>query len=299
MRILSLLPSATEMVCGLGLREYLVGVTHECDFPEGVGQLRKVTQSLLPPEATSQEIDSLVREQFKDEPSLYKLDVEALVELNPDLIVTQSLCGVCAVPESQLQHAVQRLNVQPQILSLNPHTLVDVFESLLKLGQVTGGVDRACTYVDSLKGRVQAVRESVAELQAGGDEPGEAKNPNVLMLEWLEPPFSAGHWNPELIELAGGRALLGIAGQRSRTITWEEIAEADPDVMVIACCGFDVQRTMREFAILETNPIWNSLRCVQMKKVHVLDGSAYFNRPGPRLVDSLELLARHLHPDLR
>lgn len=294
MRVVSLLPSATEMVCGLGLRQSLVGVTHECDFPQEVVSLPKVTRSLLPAQASSGEIDALIREQCKDEPALYALDVAALIELQPDLIVTQSLCNVCAVPESQLERAISQLETRPQVLSLNPHSLTDVFDGLLKLGQILGLDDRAYTYVHSLNSRVAAVAEKVEDLR------GEnlVKIPSVLMLEWLDPPFSAGHWNPELIHLAGGRALLGNAGERSRTISWDEIFRADPDVIVIACCGFDVQRTMRDVAMLEANPVWNRLRCVASQQVHVMDGSAYFNRPGPRLVDSLELLAQHLHPGL-
>ena len=286
MRIVSLLPSATEIVCALGLQDQLVGVTHECDFPLGVERLPKVTETLIPHDATSEQIDALVRERLQTERALYSLNMPVLTSLRPDLIVTQALCDVCAVAESEVQAAACSLPSRPAVINLEPSCLADVFDCIGQVGMAAGCPSRAEHFVNQLRDRVQRVSkrsESIPE------------RPGVLLLEWIDPPFCAGHWSPELVSIAGGKEVIGVAGERSVTTEWQQIVAADPEVMMIACCGFDIQRTIQDLPTLCHYPGWDSLRCVKSNRVHVVDGSAYFSRPGPRLVDSLEILANALH----
>ena len=289
MRIVSLLPSATEIVCELGLGEQLVGVTHECDFPAFVRGLPKVTQTLIPHDASSREIDELVRERLKTARALYSLDLPILGRLRPDLIVTQALCDVCAVAESEVTAAACRLPGRPTVVNMEPMSLAEVFESLQLVGDAAGVSRQARDVVARLQARVAAVVERDQTI---------ADRPRVVMLEWIDPPFCAGHWSPELVRLAGGSEVIGREGQPSRTTAWEEIVRVDPQVLVIACCGFDVERTRRDLPILVAYPGFAGLSCVRSGQVYLIDGSAYFNRPGPRLVDSLELLAHALHPQV-
>ena len=288
MRIVSLLPSATEIVCQLGLRDQLVGVSHECDWPELVRGLPRVTRSLIPAAATSREIDSLVRERLRTARALYTLDLPTLIALRPDLIVTQALCDVCAVAEDEVRSAARSLPSRPQVVKLEPASLDGVFDCLRQVGAADGCVERAEQEIAELKSRVAAVAE-----RSAGVPPNE--RPRVVVLEWIDPPFSSGHWTPELVELAGGREVVGVAGQRSRMLDWQQIVAARPDVMLIACCGFDVERTLADLPILRGYPGWNDLPCVRSGRVYVVDGNAYFSRPGPRLVDALEILAHTLH----
>lgn len=291
MRIVSLLPSATEIICGLGLREQLVGVTHECDFPPDVRDLPKVTQTLIPHDATSGEIDCLVRERLKTQAALYSLNLPVLREQQPDLIVTQALCDVCAVAESEVQAAACSLPGNPRVINLEPSCLADVFECIREVGRASDHADAAMSYVASLQQRVSVIGRRSESIPA-------CDRPSVMLLEWIDPPFSAGHWTPELVEIAGGDEAIGVAGQRSVTTTWDRIVAADPEVMVIACCGFDIARTRKDMPILHSYPGWDHLRCARSKRVYVVDGNAYFSRPGPRLVDSLEILAHLLHPNV-
>ncbi len=288
MRIVSLLPSATEIVCGLGLRDQLVGVTHECDFPSDVVGLPKVTTTLIPHDASSIEIDALVRERLKTEKALYSLDRDVLESLQPDLVVTQALCDVCAVAESEVQAAACALESQPKVINLEPTCVADMFECIRQVGAAAGCIEHAARYIVQLQQRVDAVSDRTQAI---------THRPGVMLLEWIDPPFSSGHWNPELVSLAGGRELIGVAGQRSRTTKWEEIVAANPEVLVIACCGYSAERALQDVSILRATPQWQSLACVQNQRVYVVDGSSYFNRPGPRLVDSLEILAHVLHPE--
>jgi iron complex transport system substrate-binding protein len=287
MRIVSLLPSATEIVCQLGLEDELVGVTHECDFPPSVRNLPKVTRTLIPAAATSREIDTLVRERLRSERALYTLDMPKLTQLSPDLIVTQALCDVCAVAESEVRAAACSLPGQPRVINLEPTCLEDVFECLRLVGTATGRDERATEEVANLRSRIAAVELRSRQC---------AHRPRVVVLEWIDPPFSSGHWSPELVRLAGGEEVVGGAGERSRSIDWLQIVAAAPDVLIIACCGFDVERTFADLPILRGYLGWHDLPCVKSGLVFVVDGSAYFSRPGPRLVDSLEILAHALDP---
>jgi iron complex transport system substrate-binding protein len=287
MRIVSLLPSATEIVCALGLGDQLVGVTHECDFPDFVRALPKVTTTLIPTDATSREIDALVRERLKTRRALYSLDLPTLERLAPDLIVTQALCDVCAVAEEEVTAAACRLPGRPRVVNLEPTTLTGVFDSLLTVGRAAGIVERAERVVGELRARAGAIAERSARLE---------RRPRVLLLEWLDPPFSCGHWSPELVALAGGDEVIGRPGERSRTLTWPEVAAARPEVVALACCGFTVERTLEDLPTVRGVPEWRALPAVRDGQVFVVDGSAYFSRPGPRLVGSLEILAHALHP---
>ena len=289
MRIVSLLPSATEFVCQLGLDADLVGVTHECDYPTHVRNLPKVTRSYIPTTATSREIDALVRERMQIERALYSLEMDILTKLRPDLIVTQALCDVCAVAEREVREAVCTLPGAPRVINLEPTNLDEVFDGLRLLGDAANCAQRAEKEVAKLKQRVNTVAERSNQVE---------QLPRVVVLEWIDPPFSSGHWTPELLRLAGGREMIGVAGERSKTIAWDEIVATEPEVMVIACCGFDIERTKRDLPILRAYSGWSILPCVKLGRVHLVDGAAYFSRPGPRLVDSLEILAHALHPGL-
>ncbi len=289
MRIVSLLPSATEIVCRLGLEASLVGVTHECDYPESIRNLPKVTKTLIPHDATSLEIDGLVRERIKTERALYSLDIEMLERLHPDLIVTQALCDVCAVAQAEVTAAACSLPGNPQVLNLEPMSLEGVFATLITVGEAVGIVEQSQQIVNSLRARVAAVAARSAKVQT---------RPRVVLLEWIDPPFSCGHWSPELISMAGGDEQLGRPGVASRTLPWKEIIAAQPEVLFIACCGFDTQRTLLDVDILRQNPGWPEIPAVQQGRVFVVDGNAYFSRPGPRLVESLEIVAHALHPDV-
>ena len=289
MRIVSLLPSATEIVCALGLEESLVGVTHECDYPPFIKTLPKVTTTLIPHDATSKEIDALVRERLKTHLALYSLDMPMLEQLRPDLLVTQALCDVCAVAEAEVSAAACHLPGQPRVLNLEPMSLDDVFATLKMVGAATGTETKAEQVVANLQGRVQQVAERTAHIPA-------SQRPRVAFLEWIDPCFNAGHWNPTLIEMAGGLDVLGNAGQPSRTTAWQTVVDSRPDVLFISCCGFSTERAMQDLPLLQQQPGWNDLPCVRGDRVYVTDGNAYFSRPGPRLVDSLEILAHALHP---
>jgi len=286
-RIVTLLPSATEIVCGLGLRDRLVGVTHECDYPSDVAALPRVTESAIDISASSREIDTAVREHLETSNALYTIDVPLLASLKPDLLVTQALCDVCAVSENDVLAALHQLPGEPKLINLEPMTLSEVFDTILMVGKSAGCPDLAIDYVRSLQARVDHIRDMAAD---------KSDKPTVGFLEWVDPPFNGGHWTPELIEYAGGIDCFGSKHQPSRTIDYETISDADPDVLIIALCGFDEIRAEQEIEALKQQMDFGALSAVQNNRVHVLDGNSYFSRPGPRLVEALELLYGILHP---
>ena len=288
LRIVSLLPSATEIICELGLGDYLVGVTHECDYPPSVTSLPRVTRTLIPHNATSREIDRLVRTQLQSQRALYTLDMPVLEQLRPTLIVTQALCDVCAVAAAEVTAAASQLPGQPTVVNLEPMRLAEVFECMRLVGEAADCSERATQVIRRLQQRVEAVESRSQSL---------SNRPRVVLLEWIDPPFCAGHWSPELVRLAGGSEVLGREGEPSRTIAWNEIRLVNPEVLIIACCGFTTERTRADLPILRSYPGFAELDCVRTGRVFVMDGNAYFSRPGPRLVDSLELLAHALHPE--
>ncbi len=289
MRIVSLLPSATEIVCSLGLGDQLVAVTHECDYPPFVRDLPKATRTLIPKDAPSAEIDRLVRERLSGQRALYTLDLETLEALRPELIVTQALCDVCAVAAEEVEEASCRLPGRPPVVNLEPETLDEVYGAIRLVAEAAGIAARGEERIAALQARVAAVAERSTAVR---------RRPRVALLEWLFPPFSCGHWNPQLVRLAGGEEVLGREGQKSRTLTWDEVAAAEPEVVFVACCGFDLERTLVDTDALRNAPPWRGLPAVRAGRAYAADGSQYFSRPGPRLVDSLEILAHALHPDL-
>jgi iron complex transport system substrate-binding protein len=290
MRIVSLLPSATEILFGIGAGEELVGVTHECDYPPEALKLPALTSASTPGGTTSAEIDRHIRAAVHAGSSLYHLDSALLAQLEPDLIVTQELCAVCAVSYEIVDSAAKLLDsCHPersrgtQIVSLEPASLQDVFANIATIGENTGHAQGARSLLAQLKSRVAALRVRTA---------ARAKRPRTLVLEWTDPPMSAGHWIPELIDLAGGNPVLAHPGANSRRLEWGAIAQADPEAIIVAPCGFDLAKThvaIRELGAVET---WRSLGAQQAGRVLALDGNAYLSRPGPRLVDAAEIIER-------
>ena len=289
MKIVSLIPSATEMVAALGLEHTLVGITHSCDFPSSVEHLPRVTSTAIPKDAKSREIDRAVKESVTTGTPLYELDVELLERLRPDLIITQEVCDVCAVGKTQALTCLPELKNRPAMISLHPHRFDDVMSDFVRLGQAAGVEASARELVDEYMTCVQRVRRRVE-----GERPV-----SVVVLEWIDPLFSSGHWTPDLVTMAGGRELLAAPGDRSRELTWNEILMADPEVLVLACCGQDVPRTLEDLAHLEARPGFGDLRAAKDGRIYVADGGAHFSRPGPRLVESLQMLAETLHPSGR
>jgi iron complex transport system substrate-binding protein len=287
MRIVSLLPSATEMICALGLGEQLVGVTHECDYPPAARALPKVTTTLIPTEASSAEIDALVRDQLKSGRALYGLDIATLEALAPDLIVTQALCDVCAVAEEEVKAAACRLPGRPRVLNLEPSSLEEVFHAIQRVADLADVARNGRDLVASLRSRVDVVARRTTRQAVT----------RVALLEWLDPPFSCGHWSPELVRLAGGVEGLGREGVPSRTLEWSEVIAWQPEVVMVACCGFTVDRSLEDMARLTAVPGWATLPAVVDGRVYATDGSQFFSRPGPRLVDSLEILAHAIDAD--
>ncbi|MDE2125229.1 MAG: cobalamin-binding protein [Armatimonadetes bacterium] len=290
MRIVSLLPSATEIVCAIGLEANLVGVTHECDWPPSVKLLPKVTRTLIPHDASGAEIDRLVREQLGAKSALYTLDMDLLERLRPDLLITQALCDVCAVPEAEVTAAACALPGQPVVVNLEPMTLEEVLGSMIEVGRAAGCEAAALAAVAKLRARISTVERVTAEISA-------AAWPRVAFLEWIDPLFNGGHWNPGIIQMAGGIDLLGNPGRPSRTVSHQELCDSMPEVIFVACCGFSTARALQDLGALQRIDGWMDLPAVQNGRIYFTDGAAYFSRPGPRLVDSLEILAHALHPE--
>ncbi len=289
-RIISLLPSATEILFALGLDAEVRAVTHECDYPAEALTKPHITRSLLAPNLSSGEIDAAVREQLvADAHSLYTIDRNLLAEIAPTLIVTQRLCEVCAVAYDEVLEAVRSLPQRPQVINLEPERLDDVLRDIETVGVATQRQAEASALVASLRQRVEAVRERVAKATT---------RPRVAFIEWIDPIFCGGHWNPELIALAGGEDGIGQLGERSEQVAWERVAAYQPEVMIVAACGFTEERSRQDEPLLRAYPGFAELPCARDARIHFVDGAAYFSRPGPRLVDSLELLARLIHPEL-
>ena len=290
MKIASLLPSATEIVCALGLRESLVGITHECDYPPEVEHLPVLTASRISHETmSSKEIDHAVRSQLDGHGSIYDLDNDLLHELDPGLILTQELCDVCAVSYQTVLKAAKIYVADAQVVSLEPNTLDDIFENILEVGKLANVSDKAISVVNDLRSRLDKIRTVTGNV---------GKRPKVLMLEWLEPPFAPGHWVPEQVEIAGGTALMGKPGHRSETTTFDAIYESDPEVIVLIPCGYYTADTLRQLENQMFPYNWREISAIKNNEVWALDATKYFSRPGPRVVDGAEILAKILHPDL-
>jgi iron complex transport system substrate-binding protein len=270
------------MLFALGLGDAIVGVTHECDHPMEALELPQVTRDRIPAGLSAREIDDAVREMTLGGDSIYELDDELLGELEPDLIVTQELCAVCAVSADDVRAIASRLDPVPKVLALDPHTIGEVLGDVGVVARATEAIDAGVRLVADAGERIDMVRAAVAD----------AERPRVLALEWLDPPYVAGHWTPQLIEYAGGEDVLGLPGEHSQTFDWETLAATEPDVVVVMPCGYDALR-----AVDEAVAFGDRLRSLGARRVVAVNAAAYFSRPGPRLVDGLEVLANALHPD--
>ncbi|TMD66334.1 MAG: cobalamin-binding protein [Chloroflexi bacterium] len=280
MRIVSLLPSATEIVCALGLEEELVAVTHECDHPASVRAKPVITSSVMGSDGTSAQIDRHIRRLVHEGSSIYALDAERLRALRPDLILTQELCEVCAVSYPIVERAVRRLDADTQLVSLEPESLDDVYQNIATVAALTNRAGRAPALLDELAGRIRMVQDRI------GSRPPR----RTVCLEWVDPLYNCGHWTPGLVQLAGGKDLLGTAGRPARPIENRDLVDAQPEVIVVIACGFGLERSLREIERVDLADQAGSA------ELWVVDGNAYFSRPGPRLVDSVEILASILHP---
>ena len=289
LRIVSLLPSATEIIDCLGLTPALVGRSHECDYPASVKDLPVCTEARLDSNKKSGQIDADVKSLMQKALSIYKIKIEVLEQLKPTHIITQDQCDVCAVNLPEVEKAIAQLtDSNPQIISLQPKILKEVWQDISRVAKALEV--EAQPVLDRLQGRLKAIDDKVEVLVT--------EKPTVVALEWTEPLMVGANWIPELIEIAGGKPLLSNRGEHSPYLFWETLIDIDPEIIVIMPCGFDLERTVQESEILTKHPAWKTLKAVKQKKVFVTDGNAYFNRPGPRLVDSAEILAEIFHPDL-
>lgn len=290
MRICSFLPSATEIVYTLGLGDQLYGVTRSCDFPAEARTKPTVVYSILDDRGlSSAEIDRIVKEHARNNQSVYRIDMEALRRADPDLILTQELCDVCAVGYQDVLTQIADLPKQPRVISLNPTILADVLRDLLTVGEATGTSERAQATVATLRQRIDAVQTRAARA---------ATRPRVFCLEWMDPLFVSGHWIPEMVEMAGGTDGIGNHGTPSSRVTWERVRAYQPQVVILMPCGADVSLTLSELDLVRALPGWSDLPAVQAGRVYAVNAGAYFSRSGPRLVDGLELLAQIIQPEL-
>lgn len=288
-RVVSLIASSTEMVCALGCGERLVGRSHECDHPPWVRKLPAVTRPKFALDGRSYEIDQRVRALVEQGLSVYEVDAEALAALEPDVILTQVQCEVCAVSRREVEQAVASFVVgRPRIVSLEPNALDDIWGDLRRVADALGVPERGVQLLTRLRHRVQAIGERAEALGA---------RPRVACIEWIDPLMAAGNWTPELVALSGAEPLFGEAGRHAPTLEWEQLLAADPDAIWVAPCGFDLERTRAEMPGLTSGPGWDGLRAVREGRVFLADGNAFFNRPGPRVVETLEILAEGLHPE--
>jgi iron complex transport system substrate-binding protein len=282
MRIVSLVPHATELLFALGLDEQVVAVTHECDYPPQALALRRVTRDVLPAGLSAGEIDAAVRARTLEDQAIYELDGDALAELEPDLIVTQELCPVCAVSYDEVAAIAKELPSRPKVIALDPKTLGETLGDVRTIAEATGRREQGIELIAQTAARIDRVKLAVR-----GRE-----RPHVAAIEWLDPLYVAGHWTPQMIDLAGGQDVLGLAGEHSQVLSWEQVAASEPEVVVAMPCGYDARRAHEEALAFAAQ-----LAGLGAAKVVAVNASAYFSRPGPRLVDGLELLAQILHPE--
>jgi len=288
-RVCSLLPSATEIVFALGEGSSLVGVTHECDYPPAASQIPKVTRSNVPDGMSSREIDSAVSQALDGTGTLYELNIPLLEQLRPDLILTQRLCDVCAVSYDRVQEAAKNLKSHPAVLNLEPHSLGDILNNILLVGKTIGCEAAGNALRDTLLRRIEAIRQKTAVLR---------ERPRVFAMEWVDPPYCGGHWMKELVEIVGGRDDLAVPHRPSRRIEWNRVLDFAPEIIVLTCCGFNLERCEREGEILTEFEGARELPAARSGRIYATDGSAYFSRPGPRMIESLDILAHLIHPDI-
>jgi len=289
-RIVSLIPSATEIVCALGCEDRLVGRSHECDYPASIVTRTICTEPKFPVEGTSRDIDQHVKGLLKDTLSVYRVHTEELKRLHPDLIVTQTQCDVCAVSLHEVEKAVAEwIGSNPAIVSLQTTDLVGVWQDISRVAEATGQVKQGTELLQSLQARMAAIADQVRSIP---------HHPTVGCIEWMDPLMASGNWMPELVTMAGGQDVFGKAGDHAPWIAWEALKEVDPEIIVVLPCGFSIQRTRELLSSLTEHPLWPTLRAVQAGHVYLTDGNQFFNRPGPRLVESLEILAEIFHPSV-
>ncbi|MGI8541924.1 MAG: cobalamin-binding protein [Aridibacter sp.] len=300
LRIASLLPSSTEIIYALGLEKNLVGITHECDFPASITNLPHLTASRISHETmSSKEIDHAVRSNLDGHGSIYDLDEKLLQELNPDLILTQELCDVCAVSYKTVLKAAKMYVADAKVMSLEPNTIEDIFENIKTVGELCGVSEKADEVVKNLQNRLDKIKERLTEYKNNPKSKIQnLKSPNVFMLEWLEPPFSPGHWVPEQVEIAGGICLTGNAGEKSVTTTYEEIFESKPEIIVLVPCGYYTEDILRQVENTYFPENWREIPAIQNGEVWALDATSYFSRPAPRVVDGTEILAKIFHSEI-
>jgi iron complex transport system substrate-binding protein len=288
MRVISLLPAGTEIAGALGLMDQVVGVSHECDFPEEANERPHVTHCWIHNAGlTSREVDAWVRRALRENGTIYTIDEPLLRRLRPDIILTQKLCDVCAVGYGTVAKLAQTLPVPPQVLNLEPTSLPDIFDDVQRVADACGIRERARQLIATLSERVERVRERAATI---------TNRPRCFLMEWVDPPFCAGHWGPELVEIAAGHDPLGRKHQPSAQIEWQQVLDARPEIIVLALCGYDVARVRRDYRLLRRFPNFESIPAARTGQVYLVNAGAYFGRPGPRIVDSLEILAGILHP---
>jgi iron complex transport system substrate-binding protein len=287
-RIVSLLPAATEIAAALGLIDQVVGVSHECDFPEQTSQRPRLTRCPVHDAGlTSVEVDDWVRRALRENGTIYAIDEPLLRTLQPDVILTQRLCDVCAVGYGTVVKLAKTLPGPPRVVNLEPTSLADIFHDIRRVGEVCSVPGRAEELIKNLSERVETVRKHAAMI------PGQ---PRCFLMEWVDPPFCSGHWGPELVEIAGGHDPLGRQHQPSAQIEWQKVLDGRPEIIVLALCGYDIDRARRDYELLRRFPGFDSIPAVDRGQVYAVNASAYFARPGPRIVDSLEILAGILHP---
>jgi len=291
MRIISLLPSATEIVCQLGLENHLVGVSHECDYPASVNNLPRLTSSGINHYAKSRDIHRSVEEILRNSISVYDLDLQRLKSLDPDYIITQDLCDVCAVSFQQVQQACeQEFGKKARIISLKPCWLHDIWDDLEHVADVLGATDSYRSFKSKVDRKIKTIRNVVQD--------GPEFNKNILTVEWLDPVFVGGMWVPEMIEIVGGSFMLAERGQKARQVIREDLDKIEPDVVIFKPCGFKLEQTVKEMDLIKNTFPWEKWPALKNSGVYLVDGNAYFNRPGPRILDSLEILAHCTHPGL-
>ena len=288
-RIVSLLPAATEIAAALGLMDRVVGVSHECDFPSEANQRPRVTHCPVHNSGlTSREVDESVRRALRENGTIYTIDEPLLRKLRPDVILTQKLCDVCAVGYGTVARLAETLPGPPTVVNLEPSSVSDIFNDIRRVAELCNVPERAHKLVSQLSDRIEAVRRRASRI---------AHWPRCFLMEWVDPPFCSGHWGLELVEIAGGYDPLGRKRQPSVQIEWQEVLDVQPDVIVLALCGYNIDRARRDYEILRGFPEFNSLPAARRGEIYLVDASAYFARPGPRIVDSLEILAGILHPE--
>ena len=288
LKIISLLPAATEIVCALGLESQLVGRSHECDFPESVKHLPVCSSAKFISGSDSAEIDRQVKEILTDALSIYTIDRELIRQLNPDVIITQAQCEVCAVSLKEVEQALEGLlDKECRIISLQPNTLSDVYKEISEVAAILNASSQADDLLERAEERIEIIRHKLKF---------RSENPKVACIEWLAPLMIAGNWTPELIQTAGGDPILAVNGKHSVFIDFQDIRNADPDVIVVMPCGFSIPRTLQEINLLLDLPGWKDLKAVENNRIYIVDGNQYFNRSGPRLTESIEILAEIINP---